>query len=420
MRTEVRSTEYRNTLKFLLRLHFTALNHSSLADDVKTNKVTKAHNSHNQFPCSQCGAMLKYQPGTKYLICQYCGQQNDIIDKQEVIKEYDLHQSLQQLANTQSTSVSKQAHCDACGASFKFAANLNAGHCPFCGTDIVISPQKNKLITPKSLLPFSISDVEAKDKFRHWLNGLWFAPNKVKKFARSDAKLIGIYLPYWTYDSDTESTYTGARGDTYYVNQRVSYVQNGRTVSRVKRVPKIRWTNVRGRVSRFFDDVLIGASLSLPRQIIDHLHPWDLENLVPYEEKYISGFQSEVYQVELDEGFDHAKQVMDGIIHRDICYDIGGDHQRIYHVNTQHSHITYKHCLLPIWSAAFEYRNKPYRFVVNGRTGQVQGERPYSYWKIAIAVIAGLIIIGGGLIYLEQSGMLDQAGQVEYSNDYNY
>jgi len=105
--------------------------------------------------------------------------------------------------------------------------------------------------------------------------------------------------------------------------------------------------------------------------------------------------------------------VMDGIIHRDIAYDIGGDHQRIYQVNTQHSHITYKHCLLPIWSAAFLYRDKTYRFVVNGRTGQVQGERPYSYWKITFAVIAGLILIAGGITFLQQSGALDQ---VEYTN----
>ena len=360
--------------------------------------------------------MLKYQPGTRYQVCEYCGHQNDIIEKQESIQEYDLHQALQELANTKPGNATKQAHCNACGANFKFASNLHAGECPFCGTDIVTSPQKTKSIPPKSLLPFLIDENQAKGKFRLWLNGLWFAPNKVKKYARDEAKLVGIYLPYWTYDSDTESTYTGARGDTYYVNEPVSYVQNGRMVTKIKRVPKIRWTNVRGRVSRSFDDVLIGASLSLPRQIIDHLHPWDLENLVPYNKKYISGFQSELYQVELDEGFDRAKQVMGGIIHRDIAYDIGGDHQRIHQVNTQHSHITYKHCLLPIWSAAFLYRDKSYRFVINGRTGKVQGERPYSYWKIALAVIVGLSIVIAGVTYLEQS---DSPHQVEYST-YSY
>lgn len=359
--------------------------------------------------------MLKYQPGTRHQVCEYCGQHNDIDENVDIIHEYDFHQALKELAQAQTQPVKpgKQVYCDACGARFNFAGSLNAGKCPFCGTGIVASPQKNKLITPKSLLPFLIDQGIAKNKFNHWLKSLWFAPNALKKYARDDNKLIGIYLPYWTYDSNTASTYSGARGDTYYVKQHVSYVRNGRQVSAIKRVPKIRWTNVRGRVSRFFDDVLIGASLSLPRQIIDHLQPWDLENLVPYEKKYISGFRSEVYQLELDEGFDYAKQIMNDIIHRDIAYDIGGDHQRIHQVNTTHSNITYKHCLLPIWSAAFSYHDKSYRFVVNGRTGQVQGERPYSYWKIALAVIAGIVLLSAGIVYLDQSGALDR---IEYTH----
>ncbi len=352
--------------------------------------------------------MLKYQPGTQYQVCDYCDHQNLIPEKQDIIREYDLHQALLELETAEPSVAVEKAHCNACGASFKFAASVHAGECPFCGTDIVTSLQENKLIHPKSLLPFLIEQARAKEKFQQWLGGLWFAPNEVKKYARDKTKLVGIYLPYWTYDSYTDSNYSGARGDTYYVQQRVQYVSNGRMVSGVKRVPKIRWTNVRGRVYRFFDDVLIGASTSLPRQILDHLKPWDLGNLIPYDKKYLSGFLSEYYQVELDEGFDRAKQVMDSIIQQDIAYDIGGDHQRIHRVDTHHSETTYKHCLLPIWSAAFLYRDKSYRFVINGRTGQVQGERPYSYWKITLAVIAGLIIIGGGLSYLEYSGAFQQ------------
>ncbi|BCG64507.1 MAG: hypothetical protein methR_P2291 [Methyloprofundus sp.] len=378
---------------------------------MKSKQTTEPTQSQYQFPCTQCGALLQYQPGTVHLRCTYCGHTNDIdTEQQQSIKEYDLQGALQELNNSQPVTVTakQQAHCDACGANFKFANHIHAGECPFCGTNIVISSSNNAVIPPKSLLPFLIENTTAQASFHKWLAGLWFAPNKLKKYARDDTKLLGIYLPYWTYDSHTQSYYTGARGVTYYVTQRVSYVENGRQVTRNKRVPKIRWTNVHGQVSRFFDDVLVGASRSLPRKIIDQLHPWDLEQLVPYNEKYISGFQSEVYQVNLDEGFDHAKQQMDGIIRRDITYDIGGDHQRIYQVNTQHSHTTYKHCLLPIWSAAFQYHNQTYRFVVNGRTGKVQGERPYSYWKIAFAVIMGLIIIGGGLTYLQQSGVFEQ------------
>jgi len=383
---------------------------------VKINNI-KSPSTHKQFPCSQCGSILKYQPNTQQQVCSHCGQTNHISTKQERIEEYDLAQTLRELAQAQPSKVSDQAHCKACGANFKFSASVHANECPFCGTDIVISPQQSKPLPPKSLLPFLIEEAHAKKQFRLWLNKLWFAPNEVKKYARADTKLTGIYLPYWTYDSHTDSTYTGARGDTYYVKESVSDIQNGRQVTTVKRVPKIRWSNVRGRVSRFFDDVLIGASLSLPRQILDRLLPWDLENLVPYDENYISGFQSELYQVNLDEGFDRAKQVMDGMIHQDIAHDIGGDHQRIHQVNTQHNQVTYKHCLLPVWSAAFMYRDKAYRFVINGRTGEVQGERPYSVWKIGFAVIVVLGLIGG-LVYLQQTGALNQVEYSSYSGNY--
>ena len=40
--------------------------------------------------------------------------------------------------------------------------------------------------------------------------------------------------------------------------------------------------------------------------------------------------------------------------------------------------LTFKHVLLPVWLAAYRYRGKSFRFVVNGRTGSVEGERPWS------------------------------------------
>jgi ribosomal protein S27E len=362
----------------------------------------------DRFPCSKCGGLLIFKPGTQHLICEYCGQENQIEQRFDEIKEYDFHQALIELAQAKPASEVAQIQCDACGAGFKFAGSVHAGECPFCGTTIVTSTAQTKPITPKSLLPFKINEQQAKQQFQSWLKGLWFAPNKVKKYADDDAKLLGVYIPYWTFDSSTETTYLGARGDVYYVNQQVHTVKGGRMFSENRQVPQTRWTPTRGRVARFFDDVLIGASKSLPRQILDQLEPWDLVNLEPYNENYLSGFTSEYYQVNLDQGFDEAKRKMDNVIYQDIAFDIGGDQQRVDQFNTRHNNTTYKHCLLPVWSAAFRYQQKAYRFVINGRTGQVQGERPYSYWKIAFAIIFGLIAVGGLIIYMDRSGMLEQ------------
>jgi hypothetical protein len=107
----------------------------------------------------------------------------------------------------------------------------------------------------------------------------------------------------------------------------------------------------------------------------------------------LSGFRTESYQVDVRAGFEEAKQIIDSTIRTTICRDIGGDHQRIHSVNTTYNHITFKHVLLPIWLSAYRYKDKVYRFMVNGRTGEVQGERPYSWIKIALAILAFILLV---------------------------
>jgi len=84
---------------------------------------------------------------------------------------------------------------------------------------------------------------------------------------------------------------------------------------------------------------------------------------------------------------------MEGVIRQDIRQDIGGDEQRITSVQTQYAATTYKYVLLPVWLSIYRYGDKIYRFAVNARTGEVLGERPYSAIKIALAVIAALILL---------------------------
>ena len=91
-------------------------------------------------------------------------------------------------------------------------------------------------------------------------------------------------------------------------------------------------------------------------------------------------------------GLTEARAHMDAVIARDVRMDIGGDQQRIDRIDTRMSDVTFKHVLLPVWVAAYKYSGQSYRFVVNGQTGRVQGERPYSKWKSAFATIAALIV----------------------------
>lgn len=356
------------------------------------------------FPCEQCGALQTFSPGSGTLRCPYCEHESPVPESREVIREYDFREALRELEKAPPTDPAASTKCESCAAEFSFDEHVHSDLCPYCGTPIVRQPGEYRHFRPRSLLPFRVEERQARDAFRAWLRRLWFAPGAVVRHAREEDPLVGVYVPFWTYDSQTESAYRGERGTAYY--ERVSYTAtvNGRRVRRSRVVRRIRWSPVSGRVSRFFDDVLVGASRSLPRKITERLAPWDLEALVPYAEHYLSGFRSELYQVDLDEGFAYARRIMDAVIRNDVRRDIGGDAQRIHSVRTRHSGTTFKHVLLPIWSAAFVYRGKTYRFVVNGRTGRVQGERPYSPLKITLAalcVVAGaavlaLLLSGGG------------------------
>ncbi len=75
-----------------------------------------------------------------------------------------------------------------------------------------------------------------------------------------------------------------------------------------------------------------------------------------------------------------------------IRSDIGGDTQRIFSVDTTYSNITFKHVLLPVWISSYLFNSKTYNFMINARTGEVQGERPYSWIKITLAVLAAIAI----------------------------
>jgi LSD1 subclass zinc finger protein len=349
---------------------------------------------HYKFPCRECGAFLVFAPGSTHLKCPYCGTENEIETSVEEIEEIDYKTFIATNvaeADKQQIAVVK---CTSCGAESSLKPNITSDECPFCGTALVVSSGSLcTVIKPKSVLPFKIDQKNGFNLYKSWLHDLWFAPNDLKRYAENHEKLNGMYIPYWTYDCNTISRYTGERGDNYTVTENYTTTENGKQVTRTRQVVKIRWRHASGTVRNTFDDVLVVASHSLPRNYIRELEPWDTKSLVPFNEKYLSGFRTETYQLDVRAGFEEAKEIMNSTIRATICRDIGGDHQRIHFVDTTYNNITFKHILLPIWLSAYRYNNKVYRFMVNGRTGEVQGERPYSWIKITLAVLAFILLV---------------------------
>ncbi|MDX1779889.1 MAG: TFIIB-type zinc finger domain-containing protein [Thalassovita sp.] len=348
----------------------------------------------HHFPCDQCGADFRFDPQTGQLICDHCGHRAELSKSgpwEGGIRELDFKRALDELLPEQEIEETRVSKCPNCGVQLELDGATHAIECPFCATPVVTDTGAHRHIKPRGVLPFSLTEAQARKAMTDWLGRLWFAPNGLQEYARKGRRMQGVYVPYWTFDADTKSSYRGERGMVYYETRTV--MRDGKPTQ--QQVQKVRWYPASGRVARFFDDVLVLASRSLPKRYTDALQPWDLATLEPYRPEYLAGFRAEAYTVELDEGYDEARRHMDRVIERDVRFDIGGDRQRVHDIQTRISDVTFKHVLLPVWLAAYRYRGKSYRFVVNGQTGQVRGERPWSAWKIAIAVILGLLVAGG-------------------------
>ncbi|SDE71591.1 hypothetical protein SAMN05421538_11029 [Paracoccus isoporae] len=393
-----------------------------------------------RYPCEQCGASLTFSPGAQQLKCPYCGHvqeigpgagraparssregaegerellrdpstgralQWDAGHKAPLLREIPLEQGLRLDRGSEIAQEIRMLSCPNCGAKFDLEGEHHSTRCPFCATPVVTDTGATRQIKPQGVVPFVVTEDQARAALDDWLGRLWFAPSGLVKYARKGRRMAGVYSPFWTFDADTQSAYSGARGDWYYETRWVTQTVNGKSRRVQQRVRKTRWRQVSGRVGRAFNDVLVLASSALPRRITDALTPWDLSHLRPYDPQYLAGFEAEGYTIPLEAGHGIARQEMDAVIAMDIRRDIGGDEQRISRVRTAHSEETFKHILLPVWSAAYKYSGKSYRFVVNGQSGRVQGERPWSMWKIAVAVILGLIAVALMLWFAQASG----------------
>ena len=362
--------------------------------------ITEEH----RYPCDQCGADLRFAPGQSVLKCAHCGHEQRIVldegpwgGKTKPFQEHDLARGLRDDLPATASQEVRATRCPNCGAMVEFQGASHASECPFCATPLVVDSGSQRLIKPQAVIPFQLDEPSARKALINWLGRLWFAPNRLLEFTRAGRAMNGVYVPYWTFDANTQSRYRGARGEHYYETRTVTVNVNGRSERRQEQVQKTRWYPASGTVARRFDDVLVIAATSLPTRLGDGLEPWDLSGLAPYSPEYLAGWQAEGYTVALADGHQTGRGKMDKVIYNDVCRDIGGDVQRVDDIDSDYRDETFKHILLPVWMAAYKYGGKSYRFLVNGQTGEVQGERPWSVWKITFAVLGVLIVVGIGV-----------------------
>ncbi|MEV6795472.1 hypothetical protein AB0M87_26565 [Streptomyces sp. NPDC051320] len=344
------------------------------------------------YPCQACGATVEFAPGADALRCPYCGHEQAVTAVPRQVREHRFDELTALPAKPLSSTAEgvRSYVCPGCGAHTE-SDDLSA-HCQFCATALVAEPDAAERVTPEAVVPFGLDRNAAREALSGWTSSRWFAPSRLKQVSEAET-FRGSYLPHWTYDAQTVSGYRGQRGDYYYVTETYTTTENGESVTRTRQVRRTRWSPASGTVGRGFDDVLVAGTTHVAAEQLDKLTPWPLEEAKPFQPEYLAGFRTVRYDVEPEDGLVTAKERMAEVIRSDCRADIGGDEQQVTSVDTRYSGLTFKLVLLPVWFLTYLYAGRSWQVMVNARTAEVIGERPYSKGKIAAAAVAALVLV---------------------------
>ncbi len=348
-------------------------------------------------PCPECGGDAEWNAARQALVCPYCGTLVPWSEGETplgaTMVEHDLEEALTKLGVGEKGLKAKKrsVRCESCNAISLFDPERAAQRCEFCGSPAIVPTENpDDLITPESLLPVEVPATKVRDLLRQWYGQRWFAPNKLKRLALTDT-LHGIYLPYWTFDAHADAKWSAMSGYYYYVTEMRTDAQ-GRSVP--QQVRKVRWQPSSGARKHFFDDELVPATVGVHMALLRAVEPFPTRTqLKPYDPAYVRGWTVERYQIDLKQAAVNNHQHMERKMYEMCGRDVPGDTFRSLQVSTVYQGRTFKHILVPVWLVSYTFGRRSFQVVVNGVTGKIAGERPYSWVKITLLVVAVLLVL---------------------------
>ena len=352
--------------------------------------------------CPACGAQAEWDPATQKLRCAFCGTESPYhLDRdQGKVVELDLVKALRELPDEERgwQTERRSVQCQSCRAVMVFDPARVGQNCEFCGSPALVDYQEIRApIRPQGVLPFRVDASRVRDDIRRWWKSRWFAPGRLAIAALVDT-IKSLYIPYWTFDARVHCPWTAEAGHYYYVNV-PGRDSKGRPVMRQER--RVRWEPAAGVVDTAFDDEAVPGTQGLPIDLLKGVEPFPTREVVAYDTAFLSGHVVEHYQVVLLEAAQRSLEQMHAKLVAMCSQQVPGDTQRNLQIAPEYSERTFKHVLVPVWLLTYGYRARTYQVIVNGYTGTIAGQRPYSAWKVAFAIVLAIVV---GLIVLWLNG----------------
>lgn len=262
--------------------------------------------------------------------------------------------------------------CDACGGSVVFDAGRQAARCLFCGSVAVHADDGGEtVLVPDAMLPFELSREDADARFRRWARSSWWHAAPLRQLS---IELHALLLPVWRFDAALETHWAGlVPASTRSGSRPRAGVEHAELTALVPASMGLREAELRA-LQPFREGTETRFDLALPHEV-----PALTERAA-----------AEVARAQLQA--EHRERIVRA---NRLTRCNSGSLVRVRDARLS---------MVPIYIGSFRYRDRPWRFVINGQTGTVTGRAPLDRWKLAIAI--GLVAAGLAAWLLWRQGLV--------------
>lgn len=316
-----------------------------------------------RFVCRQCGGTMAFTPNERALSCGYCDREITLfqaIEEGAMVEEKDFAVALA-TAKGHTSPVKMQAFtCRGCGAPFVLGATVLSLTCPYCSSPHVIEDtEARELIPPEGVVPGLITEEAARQHFYRWLK-------KKKLFSKCQvAPLRGVYLPVWTFDIAGKVIAT-VRG--YNQGRATGLKMASQTIER----------------PIFYNDVPVAASRRLPAKLAQEIHNYQLDQVKPYDPRYLADWPADTYQLSASDAslvarkhaWDDVRTIEGERIRDQVAGPFGSSDVEMTLSSADMYVEAFKLILLPMWITDYRFQDAVYQAIINGQNGNVRAQTP--------------------------------------------
>ena len=313
-----------------------------------------------RFLCPACGGALHWQPVRQALACAACGAAEPAPSSPPtVLPEHPLDEGLRAAHAPSAPSERVAYQCGTCRALSYVDQDARAEKCPFCGAGALLPYDAHAdPFHPETLIPFAVSEPDARASAQRWIRAQWFAPPVLARRARTGV-IRASYVPFWTFDAHALGHWERA--------------------------------GTRGIVNMDFVDVLACADPQEDAALLEALEPWPTRMRRAWDPRYVAGWTVASGTGRLPEASvaAHARMERD-LVATAVRNQTAREREKVRLMGIEYTRETFAQTLLPIWRLDYTYLGRPYRIVINGANGTAVGKAPVSAVKIALVAVVAL------------------------------